>query len=115
MPSQYVVVQYGDLFRGEYLNLGVFAYNVDSEIKEVKSRWLSNLSRIEAAFGWKDTILESFFESWLKKIDTKVALQDAIKSCNSPYTSLQFTQPRGSLDEDPEKLVADLAKTFLVE
>ena len=115
MPSLYVVVKYGDLFRGECLNLGVFSYNVDPDIKEVHSKFLTNLSRIEAVFGWKDTIMESLFNEWLVKIKTKSELEDAIKRSNSPYSSLQFTPPHASLDEDAEQLVKDMASIFLVE
>jgi hypothetical protein len=114
MPCQYVVVQYGNVMTGEYLNLGLFAYNVDPEIKEVKSRWVADLSRIQTTFGWRDPILESILESWLKKIDTKEALQTAILHTNSPYSSLQFLDPRASLDEDADRLAEDMAKTFLV-
>lgn len=113
MPSQYIVCQYGDLFRGEFLNIGVFAFDFDPNVERVYTYFLHDWSRVEATFG-KDGILQDLVKSWLRPIVNKKQLDDLIKSCNSPYTSLQLTPPRGSLDE-PADLLEWAKKTFLVE
>lgn len=115
MTCQYIVVKYGDLFRGEYLNIGVFAYDMDPNVTEVKSKFLSNLSRIKSTFGYSDPIMEAILEGHLKKISTKEELNKAIEDANSPYTSLMYTLPRASLDSDVDRLLNDVAKIFLVE
>lgn len=121
MPSQYVVLQYGNVMTGEYLNIGVYAYDMDEEKPEVYSKFLENWTRVNAAFPTGkqgkecgDTIMESLLDSWLRKIETKEALQKAMKDANSPWSSLMFTQPRASL-EAPEILVEAMAETFLVQ
>ena len=119
MPSQYVVLQYGNVMTGEYLNIGVYAYDMDEEKPKVYSKFLENWTRVNAAFDLQgkectDPIMEDLLDAWLKKIETKEALQEAIKNSNSPYSSLLFTKPRASL-ESPEILVEAMAETFLVQ
>ncbi len=115
MPSQYVVLQYGNVMTGEYLNIAVYSYDVDEDKPKVYSKFLENWSRINAAFQTdKDPIFEAILDSYLKKIDTKDALKECIKNANSPYSSLLFTEPRASLTP-AETLAEDMAKTFLVE
>lgn len=119
MPSQYVVLQFGNVITGEYLNIAVFSYDIDEDKPKVYSKFLENWTRVNAAFDLKgdknaDPILESLMNNWLKKIETKDALREAIKNGNSPWSSLMFTEPRASL-LDAESLVEDMAKTFLVE
>ena len=119
MPSQYVVLQFGNVMTGEYLNIAVFSYDMDEDKPKVYSKFLENWTRVNAAFdltGDKnaDPILESLMNNWLKKIETKDALHEAIKNGNSPWSSLMFTEPRASL-LPAETLVEDMAKTFLVE
>lgn len=113
MASKYVVLQYGNVMTGEYLNIAVYSYDVDEDKPKVYSKFLENWDRINAAFG-KDYIFESILDSYLKKIDTKETLQECIKNSNSPYSSLMFTEPRASLTA-AETLAEDMAKTFLVE
>lgn len=114
MPSQYIVMQYGDVMRGEFLNIGVFAYDMDPIVTEVKSRFLKSLDRVEKTFNMKDPILRDLFKYWQTDIINKEQLNELVDSCNSPYTSVQFTDPRASLNS-PEELVVWAAKTFLVE
>lgn len=113
MVSQYVVLQYGNVMTGEYLNIAVYSYDVDENKPKVYSKFLENWTRVNAAFG-PDLIFESILDSYLKKIETKEALQEAIKHSNQPYSSLMFTAPRASLLPG-ESLAEDMAKTFLVE
>lgn len=103
----------GDLWKGEYLNIGVFAYDADPLSNRVCSKFVDNLDRIEKAFGWKDQILREIFEHLRTEIKTKLQLEDLIKSSNSPYSSMQFTEPRASIIEDPQQLVDDVSKHFL--
>lgn len=119
MPSQYVVLQYGNVMTGEYLNIGVYAYDMDEEKPKVYSKFLENWTRVNAAFDLQgkectDPIMEAMLDEWLRKIETKDTLQEAIKNANSPYSSLLFTKPRASL-EAPEILVEAMAETFLVQ
>jgi hypothetical protein len=119
MPSQYVVVQYGNVMTGEYLNIGVYSYDMDDGKPQVYSKFLENWTRVNAAFGTNgntvtDPIFEEILNEWLKKIDSKEALREAIRNANSPYSSLMFTQPRASLNP-AETLAEEMAKTFLVE
>ena len=114
MATQYIVVQYGDLMTGEFLNIGVIAWDMDDSITEVKSKFLTNLDRIKFAFNYADPIMEDLLENWLKKIAVKSEVQFLIESCNSPYTSLQITAPRGSI-ESVDELIIGVAKTFLKE
>lgn len=112
MPSQYVVVQYGHVTSGEYLNVGVYVYDMDPNATEVKSDFVQDLSRIQKAFG-KDRIFESLLENWLKKITTKEQMLDALQQCNSPYSSLQMTPPRASL-LSPDDLLKSIVPHFLI-
>jgi hypothetical protein len=118
MPSQYVVLQYGNVMTGEYLNIAVYSYDMDEDKPKVYSKFLVNWTRINMAFGSsresRDPIMEDLLDNWLKKIDTKEALFEAVKNADSPYSSLLFTKPRGSLLA-AELLAEDMAKTFLVE
>ena len=114
MSTQYMVVQFGDLFRGEFLNIGVFAWDTDPFITEVKSKFITNIDRHKAVFGFADPILVDILENWIKKINNKSSLEQFVESCDSPYTSLQVTPPRGSL-EPVDQLLEGIAKTFLVE
>jgi len=115
MPSQYVVLQYGNVMTGEYLNIAVYSYDMDEEKPKVYSKFLENWARVNAAFGGvRDGIFEDILDHWLKKIETKEALKEAIKNSNSPYSSLLFTEPRASLTAG-ETLAEEMAKTFLVE
>lgn len=115
MGSQYVVLQYGNVLTGEYLNIGVYSYDMEDDKPKVYSKFLEDWTRVNAAFGnVTDPVFEEILDSWLKKIDTKEALQEAIKNANSPYSSLLFTAPRGSINP-AETLAEDMAKTFLVE
>jgi|SRR5579864_583418 len=119
MSSQYVVLQYGNVMTGEYLNIAVYSYDMDEDKPQVYSKFLENWTRVNAAFDLKgdkntDPIMEDLLDSWLKKIDTKPALEEAVKNANSPWSSLLFTKPRGSLLA-AELLAEDMAKTFLVE
>lgn len=115
MASQYVVLQYGNVLTGEYLNIGVYSYDMEDDKPKVYSNFLHDWTRVNAAFGnVTDPIFEEMLDSWLKKIDTKEALQEAIKNANSPYSSLLFTAPRGSINP-AETLAEEMAKTFLVE
>lgn len=114
MASQYIVVRAGDLFKGEFLNIGVFTYEVDPESTQVYSHFISNFERIYAALGWgKDIILEAIAEH-AGKIDTKEKMEDFLKDCNSPWSSLIFTEPRASL-ESAKELSEWVIKTFLTE
>jgi len=119
MPSQYVVVQYGNVMTGEYLNIGVYSYDMADDKPKVYSKFLENWTRVNAAFGTNgntvtDPIFEEILNEWLKKIESKEALQEAIRNANSPYSSLMFTKPRASLNS-AETLAEEMAKTFLVE
>lgn len=104
---------------GEYLNIAVYSYDLDEDKPKVYSKFLKNWTRVNAAFDMKgdkntDPIMEEMLNGWLIKIETKEALREAIKNANSPWSSLLFTPPRGSLTPG-ETLVEDMAKTFLVE
>lgn len=119
MPSQYVVLQYGNVMTGEYLNIAVYSYDVDDDKPRVYSKFLENWTRVNAAFNLQgdkntDPIMEDLLDSWLKKIDTKEALMEAMKNADSPWSSLLFTKPRASLTS-AETLAEDMAKTFLVQ
>jgi hypothetical protein len=119
MTSQYVILQYGNVMTGEYLNIAVYAYDMDEDKSKVYSKFLDNWTRVNAAFDLKgdkntDPIMEDLLDSWLKKIDTKPALEEAMKNANSPWSSLLFVKPRASL-LPAETLVEDMAKTFLVQ
>lgn len=119
MPSQYVVLQYGNVMTGEYLNIAVYSYDVDEDKPKVYSKFLENWTRVNAAFDLKgdkntDPIMEAMLDEWLKKIETREALEEAIKNANSPWSSLLFTKPRASL-LPAETLAEDMAKTFLVQ
>lgn len=119
MPSQYIVVQYGNVMTGEYLNIGVYTYDIDEDKSEVYHKFLTNWSRVNAAFGLTgdkntDTIMASMLDNWLTKIDNREILLADIKNSYSPYSSLLFTEPRASL-LPAKQLLDDVSKTFLVE
>lgn len=119
MASKYVVLQFGNVITGEYLNIAVYTFDIDEDKPKVYSKFLENWTRVNAAFNLQgeknaDPILDSLMSNWLSKIETKDALQEAIKNANSPWSSLMFTEERASL-LPAETLVEDISKTFLVE
>lgn len=104
---------------GEYLNIAVYSYDVDETKPQVYSKFLENWTRVNAAFDLKgdkntDPIMEAMLDEWLKKIETRAALEEAMKNADSPWSSLLFTKPRASL-LPAETLAEDMAKTFLVQ
>lgn len=119
MPSQYIVCQFGNVMTGEYLNIGVYTYDMDKDKPQVYSKFLEDWSRVNTTFGLSgdkcaDSIMASMLNNWLKKIDSRETLLQDIKNASSPYSSLLFTQPRASL-LPAQELLDDVAKTFLVE
>lgn len=97
---------------GECLNIGVYTYDINSD--KVYTKFLNKYDRVQAAFGSaRDPIFEAIVAD-LKKIDSKQELDKTIWRSGSPYSSLQFTQPRASLG-NAEELVEWAATTFLTE
>lgn len=97
------------MITGEHLNIGVYAYDMDSNVDRVYVQFLTDWTRVRP-----DRILISLVEDWLKKIVTKKQLEEMMKNCNSPYSSLQMTPPRVALDESHE-LIEWAVKTFLMQ
>lgn len=115
MITEYIVLQYGNVMTGEYLNIGVYTYSADENNQEVICRFVKKFDRVNNAFNCIDPILSELVKSWLGKINTKISLKELVDSCDTPYTSLRVTEPRGSLLKTPEELLNSIADTFLVE
>ena len=112
MVSEYVVLQYGNVITGEYTNIAVYTYDTADDKPKVYSKFLENWDRINQ--GNQDVIFEEMLNTWLKKIETKEALEEAVRNSNSPFSSLLFTSPRSSVST-AEALLEEMAKLFLVE
>lgn len=111
MPSQYRVLKYGDVIKGEYLNFGVFAFDADPSVDKIYVKFVTSLNRLFQAFS-NDPILESLWKTWSRKEWTRQDLDQLIYSVSSPWSSLQITEPRASLSS-PEDLLVDIAKDLL--
>jgi hypothetical protein len=111
MVSEYVVLQYGNVISGEYTNIAVYSYDTANDKPKVYSKFLENWDQVE---GSQDEIFQALLNTWLKKIETKEALQEAIRNSNSTFSSLLFTAPRSSVSS-AETLLEEMSKLFLVE
>jgi len=123
MVSRYSVIQYvPNPIADERINVGVLAF--DDEI--VKVHFLSRWDRVRC-FGATESI--DFLKDFAHRVEE--AVEDGLlfpgdeagtapkherlaKVAKGWMNSIQFTEPRGSLD-DVDSLLADIAKTYLLE
>jgi hypothetical protein len=114
--TKYIVVMYGDLNRGEKLNVGVLAWDgtlgVTAPVTVIMRK---DWTRIHATFPWGGNgpeVQQNVTERML-----------AIKTLHDfrctwekmgPYTPFEFTEERGSI-EAPEKTALWAARYFLQE
>lgn len=126
MVCRYVVAQFGDLNRGEVMNVAILTWelppgsNGDARLKPPKDTpvhllLLNDWSRVFAAFpkwGNGETIKEIISDR-LRALRTYSDFENAVEDAG-PYTPYQFTEPRASTETAVECLV-DVAKYFLVE
>lgn len=109
MPSAYRVIQYGNLLTGEVLNIGVVAFGDG----RVRSQFLTDWSRVWAAFGSEgDPILTGWVRYFVNEVRTEAQLDEVVGRCRGPYSSLQITEQRASLD-DPDALLQEVSARFL--
>ena len=114
MPSQYMIVQYGNVMTGEYHSIGIFAYDMDPNATEVYTYFMPKFDRIYQVLGWDgDRILEGIVDHWLKTVVNQQQLQNIIKA-QSPFSSLIVLEARISLDE-PWQVIQWAKETFLAE
>lgn len=115
MPSQYIVIKFGNVITGEYLNIGVATFEILTE-QPIYFKFITKWDRICKTFG-ADITGDIFLNSIVADISTfqtKQELFDYIRGSSSPYCSLQFTETRASL-EPAEQLLDWAFKTFIVE
>jgi hypothetical protein len=114
MASKYVVVRFGDLNRGEHMNVAVLAWEHDvGSDTPVYQRMISDWTRIQQAFpksgadGWVQ-------EEVIRRISSIRTLGDyeRTKSEVGPYTPFEFTEERPSMASAVDTLEA-MWKFFL--
>lgn len=124
MVSRYSVIQYvPNPIADERINIGIVAFNDQL----VKTRFIQSWKRV-TCFAKHDSDIE-FLKDFKCKIERLASLNllfsdnledrsqnlDRLnKVAESWNNSVQFTEPRGSLD-DPETLLEDIAEDLLVE
>jgi hypothetical protein len=115
--TRYVVVQCGDLNRGEKMNCAVLAW--DSTLGDdspVSVYVISDWARIRTAFwpshvGWTTDDLTNDITSRILAIKTLGDFRQVF-STMGPYTPFDFTDERTAA-ESPEKTAAGMADYFL--
>lgn len=114
MASFYTVVQYmPEVIRGESINIGVMAFEKDSE--EVHVRFLKNWDRVKQFIMTPAQF--RVIESWLEYQKTHPISASEIKkqiSEQGPYHSVWFRDLAASL-LGVEDLLEDVAGIFLVD
>jgi len=121
MASRYSIVQYvPNPITDERINIGVVAFDDN----DVRVQFLNNWSRVQA-FGREDI---NFLRSFAKRMnfaasegllfpgdepDGTPKHERLKKIARGWINSIQFTEPRGSLD-NVENLLEDIAQTYLV-
>lgn len=110
--TKYVVAMYGDLNRGERMNIAVLAWDtLLGATAPVTVHVLEDWSRIHAAFPAGGEEQQRLVSVRLEGIET-YAEYIQIWTRMGPYTPFEFTEERGSL-ESPEKTAASMAVYFL--
>lgn len=94
---------------GDSINLGIFAYDINPDITEVRSAFVSDYEHIEEITH--DPILRGIMDYQFSKIKNKRDLKEFVDTCYGP-TSIQFTDPKLGISS-PDELVLWAAKRFL--
>lgn len=110
---KYVVAMYGDLNRGERMNVGVMAWDTEQGLAApVSLRLLKDWTRVHAAFPSSSSdLLQKQVETRLTDIRTYADFKKTLDKMG-PYTPFEFTEERGSL-ESPENTIIGTAQFFL--
>ncbi len=121
MASKYSIVQYvPNPIADERINIGVVAFDDN----DVRVQFLNNWSRVQA-FGGEDIHFLRDFAKQMNSAASESLLFPGDEPNGTPkherlkkiargwINSIQFTEPRGSL-EDVESLLEDIAQTYLV-
>lgn len=121
MASKYSIVQYvPNPIADERINIGVVAFNEN----EVRVRFLKNWERVRH-FGREDiSFLKDFARGMFKAAESglifpgdnrEASYQERLNQLTRNWlNSIQFTQPRGSL-EDVDSLLEDIVANYLIE
>lgn len=121
MASKYSIVQYvPNPIADERINIGVVAFNEN----EVRVRFLKNWERVRH-FGREDiSFLKDFSLRMSKAAESglifpgdnrEASYQERLNQLTRNWlNSIQFTQPRGSL-EDVDSLLEDIVANYLIE
>jgi hypothetical protein len=112
MKTKYVVVKYGDLNRGEYMNIAIAAWEDAGPTAQVHWRFLQDWRRIDAAFPKGDAVKQDTMQR-LIGIRTKSDYDTTLRRMG-PYTPFEFAEEMPSITT-PEDTLESLAKFFLVE
>ena len=114
MPQYSVIKFYADTVRDEPVNIGVVLY--DQKQNYIKFKFLNDLFKkmsvkdIEIHKQYLDMFISSYY-----KINSIEEICKLIERKLSPYASsgIIFTEPRGTLAEDPEKEIEELYDRFV--
>jgi hypothetical protein len=112
MKSQYAVIQYvPDQVRGERINIGVLAFDVD-HAEDIKVAFLKKWDRVRV-FSQHDI---QFVLDYVERIQIGRLTQADLGTMRQrrPYINVQLTEARGSL-ESVDALLAWAKDRFLVE
>jgi hypothetical protein len=125
VTCRYIVAQFGDLNRGEVMNVAVLTWdlppgsNASPDLKPASDapvylHLLKDWSRVFRAFPkWGGEAIKEIVSERLRAIRTFGEYEAAIEG-TGPYTPFHFTGPRASTETAAECAV-DVAKFFLVE
>lgn len=122
MIARFVVVRYGDLNRGEFMNVGLLAWDEPDQGARrngrvpantpVLVRMLKDWKRVRTAFP-KPPDFEADVINRVTGIKTLKDYED-LKQRMGPYTPFEFSDERPST-EKAEKMLGGLVEFYLVE
>ncbi len=115
MPSQYVILKYKTVYSGEFAQIAVFSYDTDEDKPTVYLGFVTGWARVNSATeSTDDPVFEDLLGTFLRKIDTKVLLQEFIENSETLYTVFMLMSPQDS-SSPAETLAEEIANTLLVE
>ena len=115
MSSQYIILKYKTVYSGEFVQIAVFSYDTDEDKPTVYLSFVNGWARVNSATeNPSDPIFEDLLGTFLRKIDTKVLLQEFIENSGTLYSVFMLVPPVDS-SSPAETLAEEIASMLLVE
>jgi len=115
VSSQYIILKYKTVYSGEFAQIAVFSYDTDEDKPAVYLSFIEGWARVNStAESTSDPVFEDLLGTFLRKIDTKVLLQEFIGNSGTLYSVFMLMPPNDS-SSPAETLAEEIASTLLVE